>query len=463
MVVATKNGINAPSSPRENMCLSLIEPVKDKTSFEELNMILTQYVETLSQRMKYHIGYPINLYYEHHAALGPLLQFHLNNFGDPFTQHPTDFHSKDFEVAVLDWFAQLWEIEKDEYWGYITSGGTEGNLHGLLVGRELLPDGIIYASTDSHYSIFKAARMYRMDLETINTLVNGEIDYEDLRSKLLVNKNKPAIININFGTTYKGAIDDVDMILQILENCGYSNDRFYIHCDAALYGLIVPFINHKVEYIASIDNTISGSRNGLAPIFLWYSLSMKGHVGLQQDAKMFYENARYLKDRLHKAGISAMLNELSNIVVFERPCDDKFIRRWATILHKRYGTCCGYGFTIYKFSGAATTGFRPSSNSPKTPIFSLPFLLQTRSKTPSGYSHFVISGKIPVKSHLFSDQTTQQLPNTTISPPKNDQGSTTSPSLAKTSKYPPETNNSDSEQQLQRGNHVANNHKAPTS
>uniref|UniRef100_M1BRW9 Histidine decarboxylase n=1 Tax=Solanum tuberosum TaxID=4113 RepID=M1BRW9_SOLTU len=136
-------------------------------------------------------GYPLNLYYEHHAALAPLLQFHLNNFGDPFTQHPTDFHSKDFEVAVLDWFAQLWEIEKDEYWGYITSGGTEGNLHGLLVG-----------------------------------------------------------------------------------------------------------------------------------------LSMKGHAGLQKDAKMCYENARYLKDRLHKAEISAMLNELSNIVVFERPCDDKFIRRW---------------------------------------------------------------------------------------------------------------------------------------
>ncbi|XP_049378218.1 histidine decarboxylase-like [Solanum stenotomum] len=143
--------------------------------------------------------YPINMCYEHQAILAPLLQFSLNNCGDPFTQSPTDFHSKDFEVAVLDWFAQLWEIEKDEYWGCITSGGTEGNLHGLLVGRELHPSGILYASKDSHYSIFKAARLYRMELETINTLVNGEIDYEDLRSKLLVNKNKQAIININIG------------------------------------------------------------------------------------------------------------------------------------------------------------------------------------------------------------------------------------------------------------------------
>uniref|UniRef100_A0A1S4B4V5 Histidine decarboxylase-like n=1 Tax=Nicotiana tabacum TaxID=4097 RepID=A0A1S4B4V5_TOBAC len=315
-------------------------------------------------------GYPVNICYEHHAALAPLLQFHLNNCGDPFTQNTVDFHSKDFEVAVLDWFAQLWEIEKDEYWGYITNGGTDGNLHGLLIGRELHPTGILYASKDSHYSIFKAARMYPMEIETINTLVNGEIDYADLRSKLFLNKNKPAIININIGTTFKGAIDDLDLVLQILQKCGYSNDRYYIHCDAALYGLIVPFIQHvktitfkkpigsvsisghkflgcpmlcgiqitrksyitslstKIEYVASVDATISGSRNGLAPIFLWYSLCMKGRAGLQQDAKMCNENALYLKGRLYKAGISAMLNESSIIVVFERPNDPNFIRHW---------------------------------------------------------------------------------------------------------------------------------------
>ncbi|XP_009774334.1 histidine decarboxylase-like [Nicotiana sylvestris] len=372
MVVPTKGEINEPPPPWKNLSFSVVEPDEKniKMSSQELDKILTQYIETLSHRTEYHIGYPVNICYEHHDALAPLLQFHLNNCGDPFTQNTVDFHSKDFEVAVLDWFAQLWEIEKDEYWGYITNGGTEGNLHGLLIGRELHPTAIIYASKDSHYSIFKAARMYRMEIETINTLVNGEIDYADLRSKLLLNKNKPAIININIGTTFKGAIDDLDLVLQILQKCGYSNDRYYIHCDAALYGLIVPFIQHvktitfkkpigsvsisghkflgcpmpcgiqitrksyishlstKIEYIASVDATISGSRNGLAPIFLWYSLCMKGRAGLQQDAKMCNENARYLKGRLHKAGISAMLNESSIIVVFERPNDPKFIRHW---------------------------------------------------------------------------------------------------------------------------------------
>ena len=65
-------------------------------------------------------------------------------------------------MGVLNWFARLWEIDEDEYYGYITTCGTEGNLHGLYVGRENLPDGILYASQESHYSVFKAARMYRM-------------------------------------------------------------------------------------------------------------------------------------------------------------------------------------------------------------------------------------------------------------------------------------------------------------
>ncbi|KAK6781931.1 hypothetical protein RDI58_019727 [Solanum bulbocastanum] len=183
----------------------------------------------------------------------------------------------------------------------------------------------------------------------INSSTNGKMDYSDLRAKLLYNKDKPTIINI-------------------IIDCGYSHKKFYIHCDAALNGLIVPFIKnvisfkkpigsvtisgHKflgcpipygvqitrkshitylsrnVEYISSMDATISGSRNGLIPILLWYSLSSKGQIGIQQDVKRCLNNARYLKDRLRQENISVMLNELSTIVVLERPHDHEFTRHW---------------------------------------------------------------------------------------------------------------------------------------
>jgi len=63
----------------------------------------------------------------------------LNNAGDPFLGSSFSLNSMAFEVSVLDWFAKLWEIEKDEYWGYVTTGGTEGNLHGILAGLVFLP------------------------------------------------------------------------------------------------------------------------------------------------------------------------------------------------------------------------------------------------------------------------------------------------------------------------------------
>jgi len=68
-----------------------------------------------------------------------------------------------------------------------------------LCRREVFPDGILYASKESHYSVFKAARMYRMECVKVGTLMSGEIDCADFGNKLLLNKDKPAIINVNIG------------------------------------------------------------------------------------------------------------------------------------------------------------------------------------------------------------------------------------------------------------------------
>lgn len=41
--------------------------------------------------------------------------------------------------------------------------------------------------------------MYRMECVKVGTLVSGEIDCADFKVKLLANKDKPAIINVNIG------------------------------------------------------------------------------------------------------------------------------------------------------------------------------------------------------------------------------------------------------------------------
>ncbi|RDX90573.1 Serine decarboxylase 1, partial [Mucuna pruriens] len=362
------------------MCLEVMEPdIDDEVTGEReayMASVLARYRKFLIERTNYHLvrsmsstdlyeksitGYPYNLDFDY-GALSQLQHFSINNLGDPFIESNYGVHSRQFEVGVLNWFARLWELEKDEYWGYITNCGTEGNLHGILVGREVLPDGILYASQESHYSVFKAARMYRMECVKINTLYSGEIDCDDFKAKLLCHKDKPAIVNVNIGKFL--------LLSSKLEEAGFSHDRFYIHCDGALFGLMLPFVKrapkvsfkkpigsvsvsgHKfvgcpmpcgvqitrlkhvkslsrnVEYLASRDATIMGSRNGHAPIFLWYSLNRKGYRGFQKEVQKCLRNAHYLKDRLLDAGIGAMLNELSSTVVFERPHDEDFVHKW---------------------------------------------------------------------------------------------------------------------------------------
>ncbi|XP_047306501.1 serine decarboxylase-like [Impatiens glandulifera] len=241
------NIINGEDRGARNYSVTVTEPdINDDDSRDKkayIAGILNKYIQILDKQSRYFIGYPVNLDFDY-GALAHLQAFFINNIGDPFIEGNYSMHSREFEIAVLDWFANLWEIQKNDYWGYVTNGGTEGNLHGILIGREVLQDGIFYTSRESHYSIFKAAKMYKMKCVEIDTLFTGEMDYEDFKAKLLRNKDKPAIINVNIGTTIKGAVDNVDIVIQILEECGFSHDRFYIHCDAALFGIMMPFVDH---------------------------------------------------------------------------------------------------------------------------------------------------------------------------------------------------------------------------
>lgn len=45
----------------------------------------------------------------------------------------------------------------------------------------------------------------------------------------------------------KGAVDDLDVLIQTLEESGFK-DRFYIHCDGALFGLMMPFVTRVCAY-----------------------------------------------------------------------------------------------------------------------------------------------------------------------------------------------------------------------
>lgn len=362
-----------PLTDEEQSKLS-VESVKIPTSNEESSTfneteILQVYDKLLKRKSSVHFGYPYNLMYNH-EELYEFMKYSINNLGDPFVTSNYGVHSRQFECSVIDFFADLWKIEKGGYWGYVTTCGTEGNLHGMLLARECHPDGILYSSKETHYSIFKAARYYRMDAKAIPTLPQGEIDYDILASEIDKNRDRPVIINVNIGTTVKGAVDNLDRILRILKMLNIPRERFHIHCDGALFAMMMPFVDYapeisfrkpidsiavsghkmlgcpmpcgvtiarkehvkkveqRIDYLNSVDTTIMGSRNGQAALYLWYSLRKKGLAGIQRDVVHCMETAQYLREKISDAGLTCRLNDLSSTVVLERPLDDELVKRW---------------------------------------------------------------------------------------------------------------------------------------
>jgi len=321
---------------------------------QELDRFL-EYLRDVSDR---EMGFPVAFDFDY-SALAPFLSFSLNNAGDPFTPMTYLLNSHCFERDVVSFYARLARAPEDQWWGYVTNGSTEGNLYGLYLGRELLPDGIAYFSQDSHYSVGKNLHFLNMRHIMIRSQPNGEIDYEDLRETLRIRRDAPPIIFANVGTTMKEARDDIGIIRGILDELAIENR--YIHCDAALCGGYAAFleprpswdfedgadsiaisghkfigapipcgivlarrahverIGHSVAYIGSVDTTISGSRNGLTPLLLWFAIRRLGIEGMQRRIRHSLDTAAYAEGRFIEAGINAWRNPQALTVVFPQP------------------------------------------------------------------------------------------------------------------------------------------------
>lgn len=327
---------------------------------------IDQLYESLRQEADLFLGYPCNGIFDY-SPLYKFLQFPLNNVGDPYL--PSNYHLNTHEIEreVLDIFQGLTQAPAEETWGYITNGGTEGNHYGLFLARELHPKGIVYYSQDAHYSIDKILRCLGMQNIMIRSLPNGQMDLVDLRETLNIHRDAPAILCVTIGTTMKGAVDNLAGIQEIFRELALKN--YYIHADAALGGMILPFIKdappwnfeagidsiaisgHKmigspvpcgialakksnvdriaqsVEYIDTLDTTLTGSRNALSPLFMWYAFHTIGVEGFRQWVAQCLEVADYAVHQLNNIDVHAWRHPYSNTVVFDRPVPE-VTRRW---------------------------------------------------------------------------------------------------------------------------------------
>lgn len=327
---------------------------------------LTGLYERLKNDSEHMVGYP-STHITDFSSLYPFMNFFINNIGDPYVSNTFRINTHEIECKVISWFKNILSADRQNVWGYVTGGGTEGNMYGVYLAREMLPGGIVYYSEDTHYSVAKILRMVNARSIMIRSRSDGEVDYEDLDETLAIHRDAPPIIFANIGTTMRGAIDNLDKIKAILKKRAIK--RYYIHADAALSGMILPFIDnpppfdfsagidsisisgHKmpgiplpcgvvlakqehvnrvgraVEYVGTNDTTVAGSRSGITPLFLWHLIEQVGEEGFRKIVKNCLETADYAIAQFVAHGIKAWRHKNSLTVVFPRRSDSA-LKKW---------------------------------------------------------------------------------------------------------------------------------------
>ena len=336
----------------------------------EINMSrLNRFAEKMVEAKKTAVGYPCNQNFHladfyHWFAVSGLSDVNMNNVGDPREASLYALNTHEFENEVINFFAPFYGFDHEEVWGIISTGGTDGNNHGIYFGVNYLRSQndspiVIYVSEEAHYSIKKIADLQNIEMRLVPANTNGEMDIAQFEEMLDV--NRPALVVIAMGTTFKGGIDDQSAIDEVLKR--KPPVAVYRHMDAALFGGFLPFsaygslVNRKVQWFDSIAvsghkffgfdeplgifitsravlgrqnpfqvsylnasvPTISCSRSAVAPLKLWWQIHKTGVHGYRTQAELILRNAQYLKDGLDKINYPAWKNPISNTVYFKRP------------------------------------------------------------------------------------------------------------------------------------------------
>lgn len=148
--------------------------------------------------------------------------------------------------------------------GFIVSGGTEANLLALLAARNRAnvsnPEVVLPQS--AHFSFNKICGLLR--IKPVQASLGRSFMVDPASVKQRINKNTVAVVG-TVGTAELGAVDPIDRLSDIALEHGV-----YLHVDAALGGLILPFLNNaptfdfRLKGVKSI--TVDPHKMGLATV-----------------------------------------------------------------------------------------------------------------------------------------------------------------------------------------------------
>lgn len=288
---------------------------------------------------------------------------HTLGKSESFFKGTQEIEKELIEVCAVD----ILKAEPNTSDGYVASGGTEANMQAIWIYRNYFKQeagvaneniGII-CSTDSHYSMDKAANVFSIHIEKVEVQEDDRsISAVSVRSAIECLKTKGVthfIVVANMMTTMFGSVDSVDTYTEVLDEMKVS---YKLHVDGAYGGFYYPFTNkgtklsfsnpkvssvtldaHKMlqapygtgificrkgliqftntkeaSYVEGEDYTLIGSRSGANAVAIWMILMTYGPFGYNEKILILQNRTDWLCKRLDDLGITYYRNPYSNIV-----------------------------------------------------------------------------------------------------------------------------------------------------
>lgn len=268
-----------------------------------------------------------------------------------WADNPTDLSLDHLcEYEVIHELIDLYGGKQNSFSGYVTSGGTEGNLFSLWLGRTFLQEGcklseICLLKTDlTHYSVAKSAEICNVEQYFVPMdKKNWAFSVAGLRikiEKLYLAGKRGFLLPLTIGYTSTGTSDPIKQIIALTKEFEKKHKiKFYVWIDAAFNGLVDPFngrgftpltsmhINtlvvdfHKfglvpypagcvlyrkniaklvekdIDYLSEKDRTLLGSRSAIPAVSIWASIHSLGKKGYEKMYADSYHNKAYF---IHK-------------------------------------------------------------------------------------------------------------------------------------------------------------------
>ncbi|MGC8581292.1 MAG: tyrosine decarboxylase MfnA [Thermoplasmata archaeon] len=274
------------------------------------------------------------------------IKFIESNLGNPLLYTGT----KEMHDILINELKKVMHLKGG--YGYMTSGGTEGNITSLWIARNYTKKTKVLLTKTAHFSILKAINLLGMEGVYIKVNDQYQMNIEDLKEKL--DENTACIVT-SAGSTELGIIDPIEEISDI------ANGKFMVHVDAAFGGFVIPFLSHLKKYkfdfslksvktliadfhkmgmapvpssvllmsnqkmIESIkfetpylstnyNYTLLGTRPSGAVASSYAALYMLGEKGYTEIVNRCWKNTQYMKNRFEKLGIKPIVEPIMNIL-----------------------------------------------------------------------------------------------------------------------------------------------------